>query len=38
MLIPAPDLVIAATALQRGLILVTRNRMHFERVSGIHLA
>lgn len=31
-LIPEPDLLIGATALTHGLILVTRNRRHFERL------
>lgn len=30
--IATPDALIAATALRRGLPLVTRNRRHFERV------
>jgi tRNA(fMet)-specific endonuclease VapC len=36
-LIDQPDLFIAATALQHDLILVTRNRQHFERVPGLQL-
>lgn len=32
-----PDAVIAATALERDLVLITRNRRDFERVSGLRL-
>lgn len=32
-----PDALIAATALERGLGVVTRNRKHFEPISGIRL-
>jgi predicted nucleic acid-binding protein len=35
LLIPQPDLLIAATALHRNLTLVTRNRQHFQRVPGL---
>ncbi|MGH7813983.1 MAG: type II toxin-antitoxin system VapC family toxin [Candidatus Binataceae bacterium] len=31
------DLLIAATALQRGLILLTNNRRHFERVERLRM-
>jgi tRNA(fMet)-specific endonuclease VapC len=37
LLIPPPDLFIAATALERRLVLVTRNRRHFERISHMQL-
>ncbi len=30
-----PDLLIAATALEHGLTLVTRNVRHFERIAGL---
>lgn len=33
--IPMPDALIAATALERGLTLLTRNARHFGRVSGL---
>jgi predicted nucleic acid-binding protein len=33
----APDALIAATALQHGLPLMTRNCRHFERVQGLEL-
>jgi predicted nucleic acid-binding protein len=36
-LIPDADLLIAATALQRNLTLVTRNKRHFARVPGLVL-
>jgi predicted nucleic acid-binding protein len=32
-----PDALIAATALERGLSVVTRNRKHFEPIRGIRL-
>lgn len=35
LLIPPPDLFIAATALHHSLILVTRNHRHFERIAGL---
>ena len=31
------DTMVAAHALSRGLILVTHNRRHFERVKGLHV-
>lgn len=31
------DLLIAATALQRGLTLLTNNRRHFERIEGLQI-
>jgi tRNA(fMet)-specific endonuclease VapC len=31
------DLLIAATALQLGLTLLTNNRRHFERIEGLHI-
>jgi predicted nucleic acid-binding protein len=34
-LVSQPDLLIAATALHYGLVLVTRNLSHFERILGI---
>jgi tRNA(fMet)-specific endonuclease VapC len=37
-IIDQPDLFIAATALQHDLILVTRNRQHFERIPQLQLA
>lgn len=37
LLIPPPDLFIAATALQHRLVLVTRNRQHFERIPDLQL-
>ncbi|MGH2530807.1 MAG: type II toxin-antitoxin system VapC family toxin [Thermomicrobiales bacterium] len=36
-LIPDMDLLIAATALERDLTLLTRNLRHFERVPGLKL-
>ena len=36
-LIGDPDLLIAATALQRKLTLITRNREHFERIPDLKL-
>jgi tRNA(fMet)-specific endonuclease VapC len=32
-----PDILIAATALQHNLTLITRNRRHFGRISGLSL-
>ena len=37
LLIAAPDLLIAATALNYDLILVTRNLRHFQRVPGLRI-
>jgi len=37
LLIPPPDLFIAATALEHRRILVTRNRRHFERIPNLQL-
>ncbi len=37
LLIPPPDLFIAATALEHRRILVTRNRRHFERIPDLQL-
>jgi tRNA(fMet)-specific endonuclease VapC len=34
LLLPMADLVIAATALEHNMALVTRNRRHFERIQG----
>jgi len=36
-LIGDPDILIGATALQHGLIIVTRNTRHFERIPGIRV-
>jgi tRNA(fMet)-specific endonuclease VapC len=36
-LIPDLDLLIAATAIEHDLILLTRNRRHFERIAGLRL-
>jgi toxin FitB len=36
--IPVPDALIAATALEHEMALMTRNRRHFERVSGLTLS
>ena len=36
-LLPAPDLLIGATALAYGLILVTRNLRHFQRIPGLQM-
>lgn len=35
--IPVPDALIAATALERDMMVMTRNRRHFELVSGLAL-
>jgi predicted nucleic acid-binding protein len=35
--LPTPDALIAATALEHELSLMTRNRRHFERVPGLSL-
>lgn len=35
--VPTPDALIAATALERELPLMTRNVRHFERVPGLEL-
>jgi predicted nucleic acid-binding protein len=35
--IPVPDALIAATALEHGMAVMTRNRRHFELVSGLAL-
>jgi toxin FitB len=35
--IPLPDALIAATALEHGLGIMTRNRRHLERVTGVDL-
>ena len=37
LLIPAADLLIAATALHHDLALVTRNIRHFERIPGLQI-
>ncbi len=37
LLIPDPDLLIAATALHNRLILISRNRRHFERIPDLQL-
>ncbi len=34
-LLPQPDLLIAATAIEHGYILVTRNVRHFQRIPGL---
>lgn len=36
-LLPAPDLLIGATALAYDLVLVTRNVRHFQRIPGLRL-
>jgi len=36
-LIGDPDILIAATALHHDLILLTRNRRHFERIPDLRL-
>jgi predicted nucleic acid-binding protein len=36
-LIPAPDLLIAATALHHDLAAITRNLSHFDRVPGLRV-
>jgi predicted nucleic acid-binding protein len=36
-LIPDLDLLIAATALEHDLTLLTRNRRHFDRITGLKL-
>ncbi len=36
-LIGDPDILIAATALQHELILLTHNRKHFARIPGLNL-
>lgn len=36
-LIPDFDLLVAATALEHDLVLLTRNRRHFERVPGLRI-
>jgi toxin FitB len=35
--VPTPDALIAATALEHGLALMTRNERHFGRVPGLEL-
>ncbi len=35
--IPMPDALVAATALEHGLVLLTRNLRHFERVAGLQV-
>ena len=35
--VPLPDSLIAASALERGLVVMTRNQRHFARVDGITL-
>ncbi|MHB8578184.1 MAG: type II toxin-antitoxin system VapC family toxin [Dehalococcoidia bacterium] len=37
LLIPDPDLLIASTALEHNLTLVTRNLRHFNRVPGLQI-
>ena len=36
-IIADPDILIAATALERDLTLLTYNRSHFGRIAGLHL-
>jgi tRNA(fMet)-specific endonuclease VapC len=36
-LIPAPDILIASTALQHGLTLITRNHRHFSRIPDLRV-
>ena len=38
MLIPDFDLMIGATALRHNLVLLTNNRRHFERISGLRIS
>lgn len=37
LLIPPPDLFIAATALDQQRVLITRNRRHLDRIPGLQL-
>jgi len=37
LLMPAPDLLIAATSLEHDLILATRNTRHYNRVPGLNV-
>jgi tRNA(fMet)-specific endonuclease VapC len=37
MLVPDLDLMIGATAVQHGLVLITRNRGHFDRIPSLRL-